>query len=249
MKKLFAIIISTIYLFAITPLEVAKKSDEVSSNFDSSVAIMHMTLINASGQKSDRTMELKTLEGANGDKSLMSFLTPADVKGTKLLTYEKIDDEDDQWLYMPALKRTKRISSSNKSGSFMGSEFSYEDVANNDYRKYTYQEGLEEVMLDGVVCFKFTRVPKDTNSGYSKQIIWVEKENFLVQKVEYYDRKNELLKVAVFGEYKKLDEVWRIGKIHMKNLQNKKETVLLWSEDKVKADLNQNDFRQSVLSR
>lgn len=249
MKKLLLLLFITNLAFALTSTEIAKKSDDASSNFGSSVATMQMWLVNASGQKSERSMELLSLEGDEGDKSLMRFLSPADVKDTKLLTYEKIDADDDQWLYMPALKRTKRISSSNKSGSFMGSEFSYEDVANNDYRKYTYNSGVEEVSIDAKECYKITRVPKDKNSGYTKQIIWLDKQNFLARQIEYYDRKNELLKVAVLSEYKNIDGVFRVGKIHMKNLQNKKETILLWLKDSVKAGLEEKDFRKSVLSR
>ena len=133
-KQILGIVALSVSIFAITNIEVAKRSDSISDGFISSTSNMSMTLINASGQKTVREMKIKTLEGENGDMSLIEFLTPSDVKGTKMLTHEKLNKDDDQWIYLPALKRVKRISSRNKSGSFMGSEFSYEDIANTNYK-------------------------------------------------------------------------------------------------------------------
>jgi len=234
---------------AISNLEVAQQSDKITDGFGSSIAQTEMVLINASGQQSVRQMEMKTLEGENGDKTISTFLTPADVKGTKTLTHEHVDRDDDQWLYLPALKRVKRIASSNKSGSFMGSEFSYEDIGNQNYQKFTYSGEAEEVDLNGVVCYKGSRIPNDENSGYTKQISWIAKDSFLLQKVEYYDRKQELLKTATFLDYKKIDGIWRVGKIEMRNHQNDKVTVLTWIDDKVKVGLTEKEFNKRVLKQ
>ncbi len=234
-------------LMGLSNMEIAKKADEATDGFGSSVARLEMILINASGQKSVRQLEMKTLEGESGDKTISTFLSPADVKGTKTLTHEHLERDDDQWLYLPALKRIKRIASSNKSGSFMGSEFSYEDIGNQNYKKFTYGDKVEEVMLDGELCYKGERTPKDKNSGYTKQISWVAKDTFLLKRVDYYDRKSELLKTAIFSDYKKIDGVWRVGKIEMKNYQNDKSTVLIWKEDKVHAGLTEKEFKKRML--
>ena len=236
-------------LMALTNMEIAQKSDNVTDGFESSIAQMEMILINASGQQSVRELEMKTLEGENGDKTISTFLTPADVKGTKTLTHEHVDRDDDQWLYLPALKRVKRIASSNKSGSFMGSEFSYEDIGNQNYNKFTYDEKVEEVDLNGVKCYKGTRIPKDENSGYTKQVSWIAMDSFLLQQVEYYDRKSELLKTAVFSDYKQIDGVWRVGRIEMKNHQNDKSTILIWKDEKIKAGLTDKEFNKRVLKQ
>ena len=250
MKKLLLTTLLTVTsLMAIENIEVAKKSDKVTDGFESSIAKMEMILINASGQKSVRDMEMKTLEGENGDKSISTFLSPADVKGTKTLTHEHIDRDDDQWLYLPALKRVKRIASRNKSGSFMGSEFSYEDIGNQNYQKYTYEGEAKEVELNGVKCYKVSRVPIDKNSGYTKQIIWVDTANFLIQQIEYYDRKKELLKTATFSDYKQIDGIWRVGKIEMRNHQNDKSTILIWKEEKIKAGLSDKEFNKRTLKQ
>ena len=248
-KILLTTLITATSLMALTNIEIAQKSDKVTDGFESSIAQTEMVLINASGQQSIRQLEMKTLEGENGDKTISTFLTPADVKGTKTLTHEHVDRDDDQWLYLPALKRVKRIASSNKSGSFMGSEFSYEDIGNQNYNKFTYADKVEEVDLNGMKCYKGTRVPKDENSGYTKQISWVAMDSFLLQQVEYYDHKSELLKTAVFSDYKQIDGIWRVGKIEMKNHQNDKGTVLTWKEDEVKVGLTEKEFNKRVLKQ
>jgi len=248
MKKiLLTTLLTATSLMALTNMEIAEKSDKVTDGFGSSISQTEMILINASGQESIRKMEMKTLEGENGDKTISTFLSPADVKGTKTLTHEHIGRDDDQWLYLPALKRIKRIASSNKSGSFMGSEFSYEDIGNQNYKRFTYGEKVEEVELNGVKCYKGVRIPTDANSGYTKQISWVAMDSFLLQKVEYYDRKSELLKTAIFSDYKEIDGVWRVGRIEMRNHQNDKATVLIWKEDKVHVGLRDKEFNKRVL--
>ena len=248
-KILMTTLLTLSVTMAITNKEISEKSDKVTDGFESSVAQTEMVLINAAGQKSVRQLEMKTLEGENGDKTISTFLTPADVKGTKTLTHEHAERDDDQWLYLPALKRVKRIASSNKSGSFMGSEFSYEDIGNQNYNKFTYGDKIEEVMLNGEACYKGDRIPKDENSGYTKQVSWVAKESFLLKQVEYYDRKSELLKTAVFSDYKEIDGVWRVGQIEMKNHQNDKSTLLIWKEDKVKVGLTAKEFKKRMLKQ
>jgi hypothetical protein len=250
MKKiLITTLLTATTLMAITNIEIAQKSDKITDGFESSISQTEMILINASGQKSVRELEMKTLEGEDGDKTISTFLTPADVKGTKTLGHEHLERDDDQWLYLPALKRVKRIASRNKSGSFMGSEFSYEDIGNQNYKKYTYGDKIEEVELNGIKCYKGSRIPKDKNSGYTKQVSWVAKDTFLLQQIEYYDRKSELLKTATFSDYKEIDGVWRVGKIEMKNHQNDKSTVLIWKEDKVKVGLTAKEFNKRVLKQ
>ena len=137
-KKLLITTLLVVNVFAMTNQEVANKNDKVMSGFKDSKSDMIMTLINANGQKRTRKMSMIILEKDGGDKSLMTFVSPKDVKGTKFLSYSHINKDDDQWLYLPALKRVKRIASKNKSGSFMGSEFSYEDLSSFDADKYSY---------------------------------------------------------------------------------------------------------------
>lgn len=233
--------------WGISAYDAALKTDAALGGFHDAQSDMKMTLINANGQERVRTMKMKVLEGEEGDKSLMEFLSPADVKGTKFLNYEHFDRDDDQWLYLPALKRVKRIASKNKSGSFMGSEFSYEDLSSFNVEKYTYDGDAKAVELDGKKLLETVRVPKDENSGYTKQVSWIDPETFLIERVDYYDRKKALLKTALFGDYRNFDGVWRIGKIVMTNHQNDKKTILVWENEKIKTGLGERDFNKRVL--
>jgi len=249
MKILAAALFITTSLFSLSNLEVAQKSEDVMSGFKDSTSKMQMTLINAAGQEKSRTMKMKVLEGENEDKSLMEFLTPADVKGTKFLSYEHFNKDDDQWLYLPALKRVKRIASKNKSGAFMGSEFSYEDLSAFNVKKYIYEGEAKEGELNGVSVYIGSSKPVSKYSGYTKLVSYIDKDTFLIKKMEYYDRKNELLKSAVFSEYKKFGDVYRIGKITMKNIQNDKTTILVWSNEKIKTGLRAKDFHKRYLKK
>lgn len=247
MKKIILITSLCIGLLAQTSLDVAKKSYEVISGYGSSVSKTKMLLKNAQGIENVRKLEMKKLENSDGDKSLLLFLYPNDIKGTKLLSFEMIGKDDKQWLFLPALKRVKRISSRNKSGSFMASEFSYEDISSQNYKNYTYNSDAEKVIKDKKEYFKIIRVPKDKNSGYSKQVVYIDTKTYLAKFGEYYDKQNRLLKNISFLDYKKIDGIYRIQKIEMKNVQNGKSSTLTWDEDKINVKLNKKDFSKRAL--
>ena len=250
-KTLLLTALLSVSAHAISSYDLALKSDAAVSGYKDAQSIMQMTLFNAHGQKRVRTMKSKLLEGKknDGDKSLMEFLSPSDVKGTKFLSYQHINRDDDQWLYLPALKRVKRIASKNKSGSFMGSEFSYEDLSSFNVDKYNYEGDAVEVSLESKKYLKSVSTPKSKYSGYKKQVSYLDPKTYLLHKVEYYDRKNELLKVAIFSGYHKAKGVWRVGKIEMKNIQNDKATTLVWKKEKIKTGLKDKDFHKRVLKK
>ncbi len=249
MRTLFILPLLSFTLLALSNAEVAQKSDDALSGYEDARSNMRMTLINAKGQERERKMKMIILEKEGGDKSLMEFLSPADVKGTKFLNYEHVQKDDDQWLYLPALKRVKRIASKNKSGSFMGSEFSYEDLSAFNVDKYRYEGEAEELELNGKKVYKGESKPISKYSGYTKQIFWVDAKTFLIQKMDYYDRKKELLKTATYEDYKKISGVWRFGKITMNNHQNDKRTILIWEDETLKNGLKEKDFHKRVLKK
>lgn len=247
MKKVVLMMGVGVMLFAQTSLEIAKKSYEAISGYESSLSKTTMILKSAEGEENIRKMEIKKLEGESGDKSLITFLYPLDIKDTKLLSYEKIGEDDEQWLYLPALKRVKRISSSNKSGSFMASEFSYEDIASQNYERYTYAPEVITVRFENSDYLKITRFPKDTNSGYSKQIVYIEPATYLPKFGEYYDKQERLLKEVNFLEYVMIDGVYRVKRMLMKNVQTQKSSLLVWDEDQIHMPLGESDFSQRAL--
>jgi len=247
MKKLLLLTTLTASLFALSSQEVAKASFEKISGYESSFAKSTMILKNAQGVENVRKLEMKKVETDEGDKSLLTFLYPDDLKGTKFLNYEKIGGDDKQWLYLPSLKRIKRISSRNKSGSFMASEFSYEDISAINYKNYSYQGDAKEVELEGVACYQIERTPIDPNSGYSKQIVWIDKSTMLVKHGEYYDKQNRLLKKIDFTKYNKIDDVWRVVTINIENVQNQKSSSLTIDEEKIHTNIKSSELSKRAL--
>ena len=231
-------------------LAIAVEGDKRDTGFSDFTANMVMELRNKQGDVSTRTIRLKTLEViGDGDKSMSIFDRPADVKGTAFLTFSHAIDQDEQWLYLPALKRVKRINSKNKSGPFMGSEFAYEDLASQEVEKYTYKY-LRDEELNGVDCFVIERFPAYEHSGYTRQVAWVNKERYVAEKIEFYDRKNSLLKTLINKDYQQyIGQYWRANEMHMENHQTGKSTVLKWENYKFKTGLRDSDFNRNSLKR
>jgi len=230
--------------------QIAIEADKADEGFESLSNKTTMILKNKQGQESTRYMSGKTLElTSDGDKSLIVFESPRDVKGTATLTFTHKEGPDDQWLYLPAIKRVKRISSSNKSGPFMGSEFAYEDLSSQEVEKYEYKFISEET-FNGVETYVVERYPLDPKSGYTKQTVWWNKDNYRLEKIDFYDRKNALLKTLTYAEYKiYLDKHWRANEMSMVNHQSEKSTKLVFSEYAFKVGLSDNDFSQNSLIR
>jgi outer membrane lipoprotein-sorting protein len=231
--------------------EIAARADRADNGFGSSEVEAVMTLTNRAGRESTRELSFKTLERANdevGDKGLTVFSTPRDVKGTALLSHAQILTPDNQWLYLPALKRVKRISSANKSGPFVGSEFAFEDFTSTELRKYDYKF-LDEGEFEGMKVDIVERFPLYKNSGYTRQIAYIDQEVFQVRKIEFYDRKNSHLKTLTLSDYRDYDGIWRAHKLSMQNHQNGKATTLSYSDYKFKTGLKDADFVKGVLKR
>jgi outer membrane lipoprotein-sorting protein len=231
-------------------LEIVRAADAYDRGFSDFTAHMTMILKNRAGDTSTRQIRIRTLEVENdGDKSLSIFDEPADVKGTKMLTHAHGLEADDQWLYLPALRRVKRISSRNKSGPFMGSTFAFEDLGSHEVEKYTYEYLRDEACGD-LECHVIEFYPAYEFSGYTRQVVWMDSEAYRVIKVDYYDRKQALLKTlqaSDFGQY--LDHYWRPGRMEMVNHQTGKSTVLEWRDYRFRTGLNEADFRPQALKR
>lgn len=231
-------------------LAIAQEADKRDHGFNAYTSDIKMILKNRQGQESIREIRSKTLEVKDdGDKSLTIFDKPRDVKGTALLSFTHKEGADDQWLYLPALKRVKRISSNNKSGPFMGSEFAYEDITSQEVEKYTYKF-IRDDKLDGKDVFVFERYPVDKKSGYTRQIVWMDKAEYIAQKIEFFDRKNSALKTLIFKDYNQYkDKFWRAGEMVMENHQTGKSTTLLQSNYNFDIELSDRDFDKNSLKR
>ncbi|MCI5132415.1 MAG: outer membrane lipoprotein-sorting protein [Candidatus Electrothrix sp. EH2] len=230
---------------------IVMEAERRDNGFGDMVAEMVMILRNKNGQESRREMTNKVLEvQGDGDKSLSIFHTPRDIRGTALLTFSHKHADDEQWLYLPALKRVKRINSRNKSGSFVGSEFSYEDISGQEVEKYTYKY-LRDENLDGQSCTVSEYYPVDAeNSGYSRQLVWRDKDEYRIRKVDFYDRKNSLLKTLTIKKYQQYEgKYWRAGEMRMVNHRSGKSTVLLYSTYRFRTGLKDSDFNKNSLKR
>lgn len=259
MKCILLIITTSLFLIAAPGqaetseqkgLAIAREVKKRNSGFNNYTANSTMILRNRQGRENQRDMRTSVLEtAADGDKSVTIFDSPGDVRGTALLTFTHKVGDDDQWLYLPALKRVKRITASNKSGSFMGSEFAFEDLGSREVEKYTYQY-LKDEQVDDHTCFLIELMPKDRDSGYSRILSWVDTAEYIAHKEDYYDKHGKLLKTLHLSDYQQyLGFLWRAHRLEMVNHQNGKDTDLLLSGFQFDTGLTDRDFTTTSLKR
>ncbi len=231
-------------------LEIALKADNSFSGYGDSKTNLKMLLKDRKGLITERVMKMKLLEvPEDGDKSLIVFDSPRDVRGVAVLSHAHKTGSDEQWLYLPALKRVKRVASKNRTGPFLGSEFSLEDLSFQEVEKFSY-EYLREEVLEGKEFDVIKRIPLDPYSGYTKQIVWVSKMDSLIHQIHHYDRKSFHFKTQIFRGYKKyLNKFWRPNEIHMINHQTNKTTTLFFEDMAFNTGLSEKDFTQNSLKR
>ena len=232
--------------------EIAARSDGSDSGFGDSQVDVIMRLRNAAGQETSREMNFRTLERENtdvGDKSLIVFATPRDVEGTALLSHAQILDPDDQWLFLPALGRVRRISSANKSGPFVGSEFAFEDFTSLELNKYEYA-WIGEEEIDGLTVDVVERFPLYENSGYTRQVSYIDRDIYQIRRVEFFDRRGDLLKSLELTDYREYEPgIWRARQLTMVNYQTRKSTDLIYADYQFGAGLSDGDFDRAILDR
>jgi len=233
-----------------TGLEIMQEVKLRNTGWEDMSARLEMVLKNKNGDTHHRLMEMKVLEILDdGDKSLSIFNSPKDIKGTAFLSFTHALDADEQWLYLPSLKRVKRISSSNKSGPFLGSEIAFEDLSSFELDKYSYSY-LKDEPLGAIDCFIVETKPQYEYSGYTRTIVWVDKERYIPLRIDYYDRKNSLLKTQTFNDYQQfLGKYWRASNMSMENYVTGKSTQLLWTDYKFKSGLTKRQFDKNSLKR
>jgi hypothetical protein len=238
-------------------LAIALEGQKRNEGWVDSKVDLKMILTNKQGETSERNMKLRALEvisDTDGDKSLTYFLSPADVEGTALLSFTKISVADDQWLYLPGLKRVKRIASANKSGSFVGSEFAFEDLLAQEVAKFKYKFLHEEPCpteeSKSLTCFVSERFPVYENSGYTKQLSWVDKDEYRVWKLDFFDRKSEHSKTLLFSDYRQYHgQFWRAHTLSMAHNFTGKKTTLSFGNYELKAGVDQTEFDPDALAR
>lgn len=232
--------------------QIMKKNDEVENSKDS-LSKITMYLISRKGQ--ERVRKILYWEKKDKDdnrNTIVKFQYPADVKGTGLLTQELKGSEDDQWLYLPALKKTRRISASNKGDSFMGSDFAYEDMERDDLNESEYRLlGVDDI--GGKAYYHIEDIPvsesKKKVTNYSRREFWIRKNDFAVEKIDYYDKKGNLLKRLIASDIRLINGKPRAHKVVMENFQTGHKTVLIYEEIKLDQGLSDNLFTERQLAR
>jgi outer membrane lipoprotein-sorting protein len=208
-----------------------------------------MTLTNKQGKQRIRKIKQFSKDMGNVEKSIMFFQSPADVKNTSFMnwTYDS-DKSDDQWIYLPALKKVKRISSDSKSDYFMGSDFTYDDLGDRklDADKHRL---LKSEKINGIDCYVVESVSKDEDYMYSKTKTWIRKDNFVGMKKEFYDEDEDLLKILTIKKVKKIKGFWVITNSEMKNVQKNHKTSIVLSNVQINTGVSDAKFTQRTMMR
>ena len=215
-----------------------------------------MVLKNKAGNESVRKFRSTILEAndaSEGDRSIIIFSQPLDVRGTALLTHSKIEPDDDaQWIFLPAVKRVKRISSSNRTGKFVSSEFSYEDLGSEEVADNTHiwLENATCAHESTLTCAAVESRPKNKRSGYSKRVSFIDLDEYRVHQIDFYNRRGDLEKSLKFQDYKQYEgRFWRAHTMLMDNMQTGKSTRLLWADYSFRKGLTERDFTPQGLPK
>ena len=216
------VLMLTTALFGETGYDIMKKADEVPEPKTSSSTA---TLTIHSKKGSDRLREVIMMSKDYGDveKSVIVFTTPKDVAGTGYLMFDYDDDDkdSDNWLYLPAMKKTRRIASSGSEseGSFMGTDFTYQDMGNRSINKYDYNL-LGEDNIDGVACYKVECISKAHTEKDPRYITYIGKADYIMRKCEFYDRQDQLHRVLTCTDFTTIKGFTTAQKMKMENVQS-----------------------------
>jgi len=212
--------------------------------------LLTMTLIDSKGK--ERVRSIKQILGTYGsiDKKLMVFQSPADVRGTSFMnwSYAEAGKSDDQWIYLPALKRVKRISSEGRGDYFMGSDFTYDDLGDRHPSADTHTLTGSET-IDGDQCWMVESVPKNPKDLYSRTVTWVSKEKSVGLKRDYYDKRGTLLKTLRVSSVEFISGVWIIKKTEMRNVQKGTSTRMEFTDVRINTGITDSSFSELAMTR
>ncbi|MBO4759883.1 MAG: outer membrane lipoprotein-sorting protein [Spirochaetaceae bacterium] len=215
----------SLFAQSLSGYDVMKKSDEVPSP-ETSSSTATLTIHSKKGTDRIRKVIMKKKDYGDVSKELIVFSSPKDVSGTGYLMFEYEADasgakkDSDNWLYMPAMKKTRRIASSGSEseGSFMGTDFTYKDMGDRDINKYDYNL-LGEEAIDGVECYKVESISKDKTVKDPRSIVYIAKSDFIMRRCEFFDRQNQLHRILYCTDFTTIDGYTTAQKLKMENVQ------------------------------
>jgi hypothetical protein len=232
--------------------EISKKASDA-INLDAMEMVSTLKIISAKGEERVRTISTATRKFGEVSKMMMKFIEPADVRGTTLLVFDNENKDDDMWIYMPALRKTRRIVSSEKGKNFMGSEFTNADMSKPNSDEFNYKM-LGEETIDEKPCWKIESTCKtetlEEQYGFSKRLTYIDKTNSLTYKIEYYDLNNELVRVENLKEYKKQSNgSYFAFYMEMKNVQNNRRSIMTIDKFQVGSLLPEAQFSPAMIEK
>jgi len=255
MKK-FTIILMAVLIMAatlsaqeITGLKIIENVYNRSTGEDQE-GDLTMSLINSRGDERVREIKQYLIEFGDMEKKIMFFISPADVRNTSFMnwSYDEVGKDDDQWIYLPALKKVKRISSDSKSDYFMGSDFTYDDLGDRHPSSDSHKL-LREETLDGEDCYVVESIPKEEEYMYSKTITWIIKDKWIGKKKDFYDEDEDLLKTLSVNETKKINDIIIITLSKMENIQSEHKTIMKLENVKVNIGVSDLKFTERMMKR
>jgi len=232
-----------------TALEVMQKVYNRPTGNDMK-ATLTMTLINSNGDERVREIKQYIKDFGDVEKKIMFFVRPADVRNTSFMnwSYDDPNRDDDQWIYLPALKRVKRISSDSKGDYFMGSDFTYDDLGDRKPEEDTHKI-LREETLNGEHCYVIESIPKDEDYMYSRTVTWIVKDKWIGLKKEFYDEDGDYLKTLEIKKYEKIKGYWIITETEMHNVQKNHTTRMTLSDVVIDSGIKDNMFTERMMKR
>ena len=231
---------------AIDGVQIAQKVADRDDGQDASSKI-RMLLIDKNGRKRFRGLITVVKRYGDVSKSYMRFTSPADIEGTAFLTWENKNSDDDQFLYLPALQRVRRIVSSQKSNRFVNTDYTYEDLQSREVEQDTHTI-LKEEKIDNHDCWVLESIPKSPDdSQYGKRIIWIVKEIYLPIKTEFYDKRDRLCKILTGKKIQKIDGIWTILDAQMKDLKKRHRTLMKTDEIHYNRDVPDEIFTKGYM--
>lgn len=255
MKTIKLLVVATLVIVAgfsanaqLTGKQIVEKAYNIPTG-DDQTSMLTMTLTNKQGKQRIRKIKQFSKDMGDTEKSIMFFQTPADVKNTSFMNWSYDSDKsDDQWIYLPALKKTKRISSDSKSDYFMGSDFTYDDLGDRKLEADVHKL-LKEETVNGHACYVVESISKDEEYMYSKTKTWIRKDNFVGMKKEFYDEDDELLKILSIKKVDKIAGFWVITHSEMKNVQKNHTTSMKLSDVQVNTGMSASKFTERMMMR
>jgi outer membrane lipoprotein-sorting protein len=208
--------------------------------------VANLTMEITNSRNSVRTRSIAQFRKDDGEveKKIMFFTSPSDVKGTSFLSYSYADGSaDSQWIYLPALKRVKRIASDNRNESFMGSDFTYDDMGTRKVSADTHSLIGEET-IDSTPCYVVESIPVDKDEQYARTVSWIIKDEWIGLKKEFYLSDGTLAKRLTIDSYEKIDGIWAIAEMTMENFEKGTVTKIRMEDVSFRQTLDEKIFTE-----